>query len=375
VAVRLRVLQVIPTLDRSGAEKQMVMLARGLPRDRFEVEVAVLTRLGPLESELSSAGIPVTLFSKRLKADVVALARLARWVAERRFDVVHTWIFAANVYGRMAARWARVPVVVTSEMAVDLWKRPGQLRLDRWLAGWTDRVVGNSDAVVDFYRQAGIEPAKLVRIYSGINLDGVAAVDPAAMRAALGVDAEAPVFLYAGRLADQKRVADLLDAADLLQHVEPSAVTLIAGDGPLRRALEERAAAFTLLGSGRVRFLGHREDVPSLLAAADALVLPSAYEGLPNVVLEAMAAGKPVIATAAPGTTEAVEAGRTGVLVPVGDVRGLCRAMRDLARNPAERRRLGEAGREVVAERFPVAAMIDAFACLYEDLVRAKGRV
>jgi glycosyltransferase involved in cell wall biosynthesis len=368
----LRVLQVIPTLDRSGAEKQMALLARGLPRDRFAVEVAALTRLGPLAGELDAAGVPVTLFSKRFKADLGALIRLGRWMKGRRFDVVHTWIFAANVYGRIAAHLVKVPVVVTSEMAVDRWKRRAHLRLDRWLARWTDRVVGNSDAVVEFYRAAGIPEAKLSRIYSGIGPEPEPAGAPAATRRALGIAPDAPVFLFVGRLAEQKRVSDLLDAADLLQHVMPEAATLIAGDGPLRGPLEARARAFTLLESGRARFLGHREDVPALLAASDVLVLPSAYEGLPNVVLEAMKAGKPVVATAAPGTTEAVVDGATGVLVPVGDAKGLCRAMRDLGRDPTRRAALGEAGRTLVAERFGIGAMIEAYAALYEGLAASK---
>src|SRR6478752_7622157 len=117
----LNVLQVIPTLDRSGAEKQMVLLANGLPRDRFRVEVAALTRLGPLESDLRAAGIPVTLIGKRLKIDPFALNKLTRLMRERKFDVVQTWIFAASTYGRIAAHRAGVPVTVVAEMAVDLW--------------------------------------------------------------------------------------------------------------------------------------------------------------------------------------------------------------------------------------------------------------
>src|SRR5262249_32881301 len=139
----LNVLQLIPTLDRSGAEKQMVLLARGLPRDRFRVEVATLTRLGPLEEPLRQSGIPVTGIGKRLKLDPLAFGRFVRFLRAGRFDVLQTWIFAANTYGRAAARLARVPVVVTAEMAVDLWKSPRELAIDRWLARWTDRLVGN----------------------------------------------------------------------------------------------------------------------------------------------------------------------------------------------------------------------------------------
>ena len=129
----LKVLQLIPTLDRSGAEKQMVLLAKRLPRDRFQVEVAGLTRLGPLESELRDAGIPVTAIGKRFKLDPIALLGLTRFLKSRSFDIVQTWIFAANTYGRVASRLAGVPLVIVTEMAVDLWKGRMSRLVDRRL--------------------------------------------------------------------------------------------------------------------------------------------------------------------------------------------------------------------------------------------------
>jgi glycosyltransferase involved in cell wall biosynthesis len=366
----LKVLQFIPTLDRSGAEKQMVMLAKGLPRDRFHVEVATLTRSGPLEAELTAAGIPVTVIGKPLKLDPIALLRLARFFKAGAYDVVQTWIFAANTYGRVAARLAGVPVVVVSEMAVDLWKGRSERFIDRRLATWCDRLVGNSHAVVDFYRNLGVPDDRLAMIYSGIGDEEPPAVDPREIRAELGFAPEAPLVLFAGRLAEQKRVDDLLKALDLLQHVQSNVGTVIAGDGPLRGRLEATAHAYHL--DERVRFLGHREDIPRLLAAADILVLPSAYEGLPNVVLEAMRFRKPVVATAAPGTTEVVD-DETGVLVPIGDVILLTRAIRDLVRDPDRARRLGEAGRARAETQFAADAMVARFAELYEELARAKG--
>src|SRR5262249_41784955 len=324
----LKVLQLIPTLDRSGAEKQMVMLARGLPRDRFRVEVAALTRSGPLEVELRQADIPVTIIGKPLKVDPFALARLVRFLKAGSFDVVQTWIFAANTYGRGAARLARVPVVIVAEMAVDLWKGRGERAVDRRLGTWCDRLVGNSHAVVDFYRGLGVPEDRLAMIYSGVEDEEPPAIDPAAVRAEFGFPPDAPLALFAGRLAEQKRVDDLLKALDLVQHVQPDVRTLIGGEGPLRERLEETAQAYRL--DGRVRFLGHREDVPRLLAASDLLALPSSYEGLPNVVLEAMRFRKPVVATVAPGTTEVVIDGETGLLVPIGDQVRLTRAIRDL---------------------------------------------
>jgi glycosyltransferase involved in cell wall biosynthesis len=371
----LNVLQLIPTLDRSGAEKQMALLARGLPRDRFNVEVAALTRLGPLAAELSMAGVPVTLIGKPLKVDPFALARLTRFLKAKRFDVVQTWVFAANAYGRVAARWARVPVVVTAEMAVDLWKTRAHLAIDRALARWCDKVVGNSHAVVDFYRQAGLPEDKLAMIYSGIDVDGDGdappAVDRSEVRARFGWPADAPVVLFAGRLMPQKGVADLVNALDLLQHVRPQIRTLIVGAGPLKSELEEAAHAYRL--DDKVKFLGHRDDVPTLLAAADLLVLPSLYEGLPNVVLEAMRLGKPVVATAAPGTIEVVNPGETGLLVPLRNPPALARAIRTLVDDRALASRLGLGGRARVEAEFRVAGMIAQFAALYESLAAAKG--
>jgi glycosyltransferase involved in cell wall biosynthesis len=367
----LKVLQLIPTLDRSGAEKQMVLLATGLPRDRFQVEVATLTRTGPLESDLRSAGIPITNIGKRFKLDPLAASRLTRFLKAREFDVVQTWIFAANAYGRLAARRARVPVVITTEMAVDLWKGKAERWVDRKLALWCDRLVGNSHAVVDYYRGLGIPEDRLAMIYSGIADEEPPSVDPSAIRKEFGFEAGAPLVFFAGRLAEQKRVDDLLKALDLLQHVQPDVRTLIAGDGPLRQTLEETARAYEL--TSRVRFLGHREDVPRLMAASDMVVLPSAYEGLPNLVLEAMRFRKPVVATAAPGTTEVVVDGQTGVLVPVRTHRLLARAIRDLVRDPDRARRLGEAGRHRAETEFHAQTMIDRFAALYEELARARG--
>ena len=365
----LKVLQLIPTLDRSGAEKQMVLLAKGLPRDRFAVEVAALTRLGPLKAELDAAGIPVTLIGKRHKVDPMALSRLIRFLKAKKFDVVQTWIYAADTYGRVAARRAKVPAVVTSEMAVDLWKGRTELAVDRFLARWTDKVVGNSNAVVEFYRKVGIPPEKLAMIPSGIADDEPPDVDPDEVRISLGLDPGCPLVLFAGRLAEQKDVDTLLSALDLLQHVRPDVRTLIVGEGPLRTRLEETARSYRLLEGRIVTFLGHREDVPRLLAASDLLVLPSLYEGSPNVVLEAMRFRKPVVATAAPGTTEVVEDGVTGLLVPLKNPPELTRAIRRVIEEPGLAQRMGEAGRVRVEAEFGVDLMVERFASLYEWLV------
>ena len=179
--------------------------------------------------------------------------QLTQFLKQRKFDVVHSWIFAANTYGRVAARLAKVPVVVVAEMAVDLWKGRAERLIDGWLAASCDRVVGNSYAVVEFYRNLGVPANQLAMIYSGSQREESSKMNREQVRSALGFEMDTPLIFFAGRLAEQKRVEDLLKAVDLLQHVQPNLRCVIVGDGPLRNRLEEISCAFNL--SSRVQFL------------------------------------------------------------------------------------------------------------------------
>lgn len=377
----MKIAQIIPTLDRSGAEKQLLLLSRELKNRGHDVQVAVLTRTGPLEPEFHASGIPVTTIGKPLKVDPFALIRLKRWLKTNRFDVVQSWLFAGNAYTRAAARLAFAnrkpgrPVVLATEMAVDLWKSPWHFRIDRGLQSWCDTVVGNSQAVVDFYRDTvGIAPNRISMIHSGIDPDEARPVDEAARshaRQSLGIAAaEGPVLLFAGRLAEQKRVIDLLKAVDILQHLYPKIRVLIAGDGPLRRELEDFARDVDL--GDKAKFLGLREDMPTLFAAADVVVLPSNYEGLPNLLLEAQLRAIPVVASAAPGTVELVEHEVTGLRFPVGDSTEFARQLERLLSDPDLGRKLGAAGRSMILEKFTVRHMTDRFEALYNDLKQRR---
>lgn len=373
----LKIAQIIPTLDRSGAEKQMLLLCRALKSRGHDVRVAALTRLGPLESEFRAAGIEVDLIGKPLKVDPFALRRLAKWLREGEFDVVQSWIFAANSYARAAARLAfgknrRKPVVIATEMAVDLWKSPWHFKVDRKLAGWCDAVVGNSHAVVDFYRdKVGVNASKLFCVYSGIDASEAGVIDEQermrARRELQLLPEDGPVILFAGRLAEQKRVLDLLKAVDILQHLYLRIRVLIAGDGPLKSELMKFAEAVEL--SERVRFLGLRQDMDRLYAASDMVVLPSSYEGLPNVVMEAQLRGLPVIAAAAPGTIELVRHQETGLTYPVADSTELARLIEEYISEPNKAEKLGSQGHEMIVNEFSVEEMTDRFESLYETLL------
>lgn len=364
----LRVLQIIPTLVRGGAEKQMTLLATGLPRDRFDVHVAVLTHTGPLEATLREADIPVTLIGKRWKLDPAAYFRLKRHIQELKPDIVHTWLFAANAYGRRAAFSAGVKHVLAGERCVDPWKSGAQLTIDRLLAKRTERIVTNSSGVVDFYASKGLPQEKFVVIPNGIGPAPPSRLDRAAFLQSIGLPADAEVIAAVGRLWPQKRIKDLIWAADLLKCIRDKTHLLIIGDGPQRDRLERfREQTETV---DRVHFLGERPDVMDILPHCQCLWLGSSYEGQSNAIMEAMNAGLPVVATDIPGNRDLVVPNQTGFLVDVGDRAAFAQRTQAILTDPELAKRLGEAGQRRIREHFSVEQMINRHAELYESLAR-----
>jgi len=361
----MRVLQLIPTLDQSGAEKQLMLLATGLPRPECDVRVCCLTRGGAYQAELERAGIPVTVLGKRFRFDPVCLWRLRRLLREWSPDILQTWLFAGNAYGRLAAgSKPRFPIVV-SERCVDSWKAGWQFRVDRFLVSRTTRLIANSQSVAAFYRTQGFPPERMVVIPNGVELPREVP-DRAAVRRELQIPAHLPVVCFAGRLARQKRVDDLIWAFELIRATRSDVLFLVAGDGPERARLEEFAGGLGL--EHHVRFLGHRADVGRILAASDLFWLASDFEGMSNSVMEAMSYGLPIVASDIPPNRELVVMGETGYLVPVGDRAAFTQFADRLLFDPPLARQMGEAGRERIATGFGVERMVQAHLDLYRML-------
>ena len=363
-----RILHIIPTFDRAGAEKQLLVLARGLARDGFDVHVAALTHGGPLLGEFREAGIPTTVIGKRLKADPVALARLTRHIARLQPDLVHTWIFAAGSYGRVAARAASVKHVVAGEYCVDRWKSSWQWFVDRRLARSTDRYVVNSPAIRDYCVQHGLPSEKFTMINNGVEPARASDVSRAELLQQLQCPPDARLIGVVGRLWPQKRVKDLIWAADLLRVLHDNLRLLVIGDGPERSTLERFARLASDLD--HIRFLGHRDDVWRIMPHLDALWNGSGYEGQPNAVMEAMAVGVPVVASGIPGNRELVVHGETGFLVPVAGRAARARATDQIFNDAALAARLGVAGKQRMLEYFSVDETVRRHAELYRELLR-----
>jgi sugar transferase (PEP-CTERM/EpsH1 system associated) len=369
---RISVLHLITELSTGGAQTALLHLLAGLDRDRFSPTVACLYNGdGVVAQRIRDLGIPVNDLRMTTKWRWDALYRLYRLLRRERPAILHTWMFHANVPGRVVGRLAGVPVIITSRRNVNVG---GSLRelLNRWTRDLDDRVI----AVCELARAAEIKRArvpaeKVVTVYNGIDVERFAALDPQATthtRRAFGVPLDAPLLGSVGRLHPQKGLADLLVAfAQVREHI-PFARLLLVGDGALRAELEAQACALGV--SDAVIFAGTRPDVAEILAALDVFVLSSLWEGMPNAVMEAMAAGLPVVATAVGGVPELVVDGVTGLLVPPRDADGLSEAMCCLLRDPARRRTMGQAGRKRVRQHFTVERMVRQTESLYEELVR-----
>jgi glycosyltransferase involved in cell wall biosynthesis len=351
-----------------GTERALLQLLGGLDRARwrpilFHANAPGAAQLASEAHALDVSTHPIPLATNAARG-VATIAPIIDALRRERAGVFHAhqiWSLSCR-YGIVAAALARVPVrVATAQLFVEMPPLAGIDLQHALLTRCLHRHIAVSKFVASRLRERfHVPPAKIVVIPNAARTDAMASPVP---RTELARADAGPVVLTVARLDGQKGITHLLDAAAAV----PNASFAIAGDGPNRTALEAHAAS---LGVGdRVRFLGHRHDVPALLAAADLFVLPSLYEGLPLAVLEAMAAGVPVIATAIGGTDEVVRDGETGTLVPPASSEALAAAITRTLADREHASRLALAARSLVAREYSVASMVRSVSHLYDELL------
>ena len=362
----MRVLQVIPTLAVGGAERVVSLLARHLRRSGHDV--AVISLYDPsgswIEAGLRSDGIPVEFLGKRPGLDLRMIPRIARVVARFRPDVVHTPLYVLKYVLPAAAGRCRVVHTVHNLAEHEVERLSKVLQAIAFRAGVIPVAIG--DAVAESMQKLYRLPARHL-IPNGIPVSDYAPPAGAReeVRASLGIPGDAPVFVAVGRLERQKNGQSLIEAFASERLRSLGARLLLAGDGELRHQLEAQASARGV--RDRVHFLGIRADIPRVLAAADVFVLASRYEGNPLTVMEAMAAGKPVLATAVGCVPELVP-DSAGLLVAPGDDAALEAAMVDLAADAGRAREKGASAALVARSRFDASVMASAYEKLYAEV-------
>ena len=375
----IRVLHIITRLDVGGSTENTVISVTRMPQPEFAGSLISGETTDPppgLAESLCRAGVPwIQLRHLRrpvsLLADCSALWQLTRAIRRMGVDIVHTHSSKAGFLGRLAARMAGVQHIVHTPHGhvFEGYFSPVATRafaaLERLAARWTDRIITLSDQEGRDHLRRGIgRPEQFVTIPSGVDLGVVTHASP--VRLVSG----GPVIGAVARLVPIKGLHYLVDAAPEILRRCPDARFLLVGDGEMRPALEAQARTLGL--SDRLLFAGYREDIPSVIAGMDVVVLPSLNEGMGRVLVMAMALGKPIVATRVGGVAELLDDGEAGVLIPARDPIALAEAIGTLLQDPARARTLGEAGRRR-APHYSAEAMLDALAKLYRE-VMVDGR-
>jgi len=402
-APQIRLLKFLTLFGFGGTERQVVNLTRMLDRSRFEPRFACMKRWGHFLEDIEQQRIPISEYriSCLYKPGTFRQQlRLAADMKRQGIQIAHSYNFYANVFALPAARLAGVPVTIASIRDTGVGITPAKMRMHKLICRLADCVLVNAEAVRQWLIEQGYRADKITVIRNGIDLSRFAHPGGGAgLRRELGLPEQAPLVVVLARLIPQKGIESFLEAAAEVSRRYPDARFLIVGEvfvfrqdksrgnGAGERDVAERDIAYhqvlarqvARLGlDGRVIFTGYRSDVPELLSQAAVSVLPSLSEGLSNTVLESMAAGVPVVATRVGGNPELIDDGVGGLLVPPRNPGELARAICAVLDDRDFARRLGQAAKRRVAERFSLERMVreteDLYVTLLERATRGKRR-
>lgn len=373
----IKILHVIRPAE-GGMKEHLLSLLKGLDKNRFHIHVACPGN-SSIETELRKLGIQVhnipLVGPINPGEDIRSCKAIKNLCQAEGFTIIHCHGSKAGLVGRLAAATAKVPLVILTahNFVVDdkysLAKKIVFTKGEQFLGRVTDCVITVSSALRKEYIEKFRVPAeKVVCVYNGIDTESFdLTVDKKKIKTQLGLAPEKPVIGTVARMAPQKGLPFLLEAIAILGETV-NAGFLIAGDGPLRPDLERQAEQLGL--SGKVCFPGYCQNIKEILQIFDIFVIPSISEGLSITAIEALAAGKPVVASRVGGLPEVVEDGKTGVLVPPGDPATLASAIKNLLDDPALRERMGRAGRRTAKDKFSLENMIRKTEELYISLFK-----
>ena len=363
---RRRVLVVIDGMEIGGSQRQIQHLLAGLDQRHWEPELAFFRCDSVLAEEIRRSGVPVHYLPKQRRVDLRFLIAFARLLRRGDYALVHAYSLTAELWSMLARGLSgRRPPLIASERSFHLAKPAWYWPLKRLVLARSAAVIANSRAGArSTALRTDMPDAMFATVANGVDIPAlIAPGEREAIRCSLGIPEARVMGLFVGRLVAVKNLPCMIRALAKLEPGQRPWIAL-AGDGPLRASTEQLAAASGVAGD--LCLLGERQDVTQLMQAADFLVLPSHFEGQSNALLEAMAAGCPVIASAVGGTPELIDDGCTGLLFPSDDADALATAMVRLATEPALRSRLGQAARKHVEKNHSQAMLSAETSAVYE---------
>jgi glycosyltransferase involved in cell wall biosynthesis len=378
---RPKLLQIKGSSGFGGDCVLMLELGRAVQQQGFDVDVLATDPCFQEMIRNNGLGlIDLDVIRREIRPfwDFRGLMRLTAFLSRSQYSIVHTHTSKPGIVGTLAARRVGIPAIIHTVHLFPFHEETGRIATaayvgaERLAARWCGRIVTVSEFQRDWALRMGIgRPEQIVAIPNGVPTERATSTrSRAQVRAELGIG-EAFMMLSTGRLAEQKGLEHLIRAASLLRPEMPSAKVVLAGDGPLAQRLAKLISDLGL--EDMVTLLGFRSDVGDLLAAADLVVLPSLWEGLSISLLEAMAAGKPVVTTTLGSNREVTNNGETAVLVPPKDPVSLAAAIRTLSTDRSRLEELGKRGREVQVERYTMRGMLDAYLNEYDRLLRFQS--
>jgi glycosyltransferase involved in cell wall biosynthesis len=372
---RIRLLKFLSHFRVGGTERQFIHVANGLDRSLFDVKIACFRPVGPLLATLRPE-LAVRRYSVGRgfyhPRSILSQLRFAKDVRQAKIDIVHTYGWYPDIFGIPAGWLAARPILIASVRDTGAYLTPSKIRALRFTCTLADCVLANSEAGKNWLLTQGVKPQKIEVIRNGVKVPAhMGKRGSGGIRQEFGIPGEAPVCACIGRVVPGKGIDDFLRAARVLADQNRNVRFLMIGSHAFERNhkfdLDRLARELQL--DGRFIFTGERHNVDEILPDIDIVVHPSLTEGLSNVVLEAMAAGLPVVATRVGGNPELVQDGRTGVLVPAQDPTALAHAIAFLLDHPQIARQFGEAGRERIVREFSISEMLRRTEDLYLHLI------
>lgn len=366
----------ILTTDSSwgGTEKMIYTLIQGLPKDLFSISLVTLMGDGTLTQKVNSLCERAVNLQARSSMDFRAILKLKKFLREGHFDILHTFLFHANILGRLLGKSVKIPVVISSQQSIDGWRRKRHVLMDRWTSGFSDAIISVCHAAKKrLISVEKVKPEKIYVVYNGLDISEVPQrknKDPEKEK--FGIS-DSLVIGMVGNFRGMKGHEIFIQAAQLLLKIRDDFHFLVVGDGKERKKYELEVHSNGL--KNHFHFLGRIPNIYDALSLMDIFVLPSKWEGLPISILEAMAFKVPVIATAVGGVPEVVRSDQTGVLIPSNDPIALKDAVLKLLENPSFAQRIIEKAHQDVLDNFVQERMVSETVVIYEKFLTEKQRL